>query len=298
MKPHTMPRRITAHLECGLRINVLQWMPPQPPAGTLLLVHGLADSAWTWHGVASALAGRYEIYAFDLPGHGVSARAAAAQYAPARAARYLLELADLFALERPVLVGHSLGAQLALRVAAGADDRFAALVLVDYGLDLSEQSRERLLRTLRESDRRYADHGEYAAELRRRHPLADPALLDVAALGALAADGGGVRPAFDLAWLDVLFGGDAQAQPVQLAQLFGAISLPVTVVRGAWSLVLSQRAAETAARSCPNASLRVIARAGHSAQIDNPAALAAVLDEAARQADTDVATLHEDLAYR
>ncbi len=103
------------------------------PAGKapVLLLHGLASNMTRWSEFVerTTLADERDLIRVDLRGHGDS---------PTRG-RIALELwcDDLLALldaegaPRALLVGHSLGAQVALACAARAPQRVAALVLID-----------------------------------------------------------------------------------------------------------------------------------------------------------------------
>jgi len=94
----------------------------------VVLVHGLTGRASLWGDVARRLAAAgYRVVAPDLRGHGASPRAASYTLAE--------HTADLIALLEATgpahLVGHSLGAALAWRVAAGRPDLVQRLVLED-----------------------------------------------------------------------------------------------------------------------------------------------------------------------
>jgi pimeloyl-ACP methyl ester carboxylesterase len=103
------------------------------PAGRapVLLLHGLASnmSRWSEFVEGTSLAGERDLIRVDLRGHGDS---------PTRGrislelwSDDLLALLDSLGAPRALLVGHSLGAQVALACAARAPQRVAALVLID-----------------------------------------------------------------------------------------------------------------------------------------------------------------------
>lgn len=90
------------------------------------LVHGLGASARYWEPVVDALGGRYRTVAVDLLGFGRSPKPGAASYD-------VDCHADTLAASTPagsIVVAHSTGASIALRVAARHPDRVTALVLV------------------------------------------------------------------------------------------------------------------------------------------------------------------------
>ena len=100
----------------------------------VLLLHGLASNARIWDGVASRLAGAgLRVAALDLRGHGDSDQPDQGYDFPSVGRDLASALAGL-GLERPVLVGHSWGASVALQFAAERPGALAGLVLVDGAL--------------------------------------------------------------------------------------------------------------------------------------------------------------------
>lgn len=96
---------------------------PSKDAPSLLLAHGLTDSAECWDRVAAALAPSYDVFRYDAGGHGTS------DYSVERNTADLVGLARALRLDRPVLIGHSMGSVHAALAAAQLDVR--ALILED-----------------------------------------------------------------------------------------------------------------------------------------------------------------------
>ena len=95
----------------------------------VVLLHGIGSGSGSWAYQLDALAGAYRLAAWDAPGYGGSdpvAAPTADAYADALAA-----LLDALSIERPVLVGNSLGALMAAQFARRRPDRVRALVLAD-----------------------------------------------------------------------------------------------------------------------------------------------------------------------
>jgi pimeloyl-ACP methyl ester carboxylesterase len=114
----------------GVVLHVRDWDGDGPP---VVLLHGLASNARIWDGVASRLAGAgFRVAALDQRGHGDSEQPDAG-YDFATVCRDLEAALAALGAERPVLVGHSWGAFVALHYAAERD-AVAGLVLVDGGL--------------------------------------------------------------------------------------------------------------------------------------------------------------------
>jgi pimeloyl-ACP methyl ester carboxylesterase len=109
--------------------GALRWAAVGGPArGTIGLLHGVTSSAATWWAVGPILAGAgYDALAVDLPGHGQGPR-------PQTLPRTWAEMADLtVGLAGPLalLVGHSMGAVVALALAQGGARPVQGLVLVE-----------------------------------------------------------------------------------------------------------------------------------------------------------------------
>jgi pimeloyl-ACP methyl ester carboxylesterase len=153
-------------------------------APTLLLVHGVGAARLVWAPVLAPLAARYHVLAVDLPGHGASAPLPPGADAgcPALAATLVRVLAQL-GVERPHVVGNSLGGWVALELAA---DGAAASVtgLAPAGLRARPGEPNPVLHANRRSARLAGRLGEVAAAnaLVRRVTFAsgsaDPAALD------------------------------------------------------------------------------------------------------------------------
>jgi pimeloyl-ACP methyl ester carboxylesterase len=147
------------------RIHFLDWGPPPATgdAGTgavrsVLLLHGLAATAWSWAPVARRLRARRQVVAQDLRGHGLS-DAPTTGYRPDQLADDALAVAEgagLLDQGRPPLVvaGHGFGAIVAAWVARRLGAACAAVVLVDGGWEHPAESSglepDELLRSLDE----------------------------------------------------------------------------------------------------------------------------------------------------
>jgi pimeloyl-ACP methyl ester carboxylesterase len=121
----------------------------------LVLVHGLASTLRIWDFVAPILAGKYWVTAYDQRGHAESARPNSGYDLPTMLAD-LSGLMEALQIERPLLVGHSWGANLALAFAATYPDDCAELVLVDGGIydfrDMPDVTWENIKRELAPPD--------------------------------------------------------------------------------------------------------------------------------------------------
>ncbi len=100
-----------------------------------LAVHGITANSRSWLPVARALASEAGFTALDLRGRGASS-GLPGPYGFETHLQDLLAVLDRLELERPLLIGHSLGAYLITRFAVQYPERVGSLVLVDGGLPI------------------------------------------------------------------------------------------------------------------------------------------------------------------
>jgi pimeloyl-ACP methyl ester carboxylesterase len=115
----------------GVRLHARDW---GGSGQAVVLLHGLASNARIWDGVASRLAGAgLRVVALDQRGHGASEQPGSG-YDLATQGRDLSAALAALGIERPVLAGHSWGANVALQFAADRPGALAGLALVDGAL--------------------------------------------------------------------------------------------------------------------------------------------------------------------
>ena len=132
----TSRRHTVAVPVTGGDLQVGVWEPGEDAghAPTVLLVHGVTSSHLAWQQVAAALPGA-RLIAPDLRGRARSRGLAGAAGLAAHAADMLAVL-DHFAVDRVLVVGHSMGAFVAVVFAHLHPERVRRLVLIDGGLPL------------------------------------------------------------------------------------------------------------------------------------------------------------------
>jgi pimeloyl-ACP methyl ester carboxylesterase len=152
-----------ARLAHGGRVHYAERGEPREGATPVLLIHGAGASSAIWMMVMARLARAARVVAIDLPGHGPSplpeGGSAALSIAAYRDAVGML--AGTLCLGPSVLVGHSMGALVAIEAALAWPDKVRGLVLCGAAPRLGV--RDELLALIREDHARVptwmAEHG-------------------------------------------------------------------------------------------------------------------------------------------
>jgi N-formylmaleamate deformylase len=96
----------------------------------IILAHGVTDDGLCWTTIAKALAPDYDLVMVDARGHGRS-DAPKSGYDPASHAKDMTGLITKLNLQRPILLGHSMGAMTTLAFAGTYPDIPRAILLED-----------------------------------------------------------------------------------------------------------------------------------------------------------------------
>jgi pimeloyl-ACP methyl ester carboxylesterase len=95
----------------------------------LVILHGLFGSGRNWTSIAKKLASNWRVLAVDLRNHGASPWDAEMNYAVM--AEDVLALIEAEKLERPVLLGHSMGGKTAMMAALTNPGAIGAMIVAD-----------------------------------------------------------------------------------------------------------------------------------------------------------------------
>ncbi|WP_313804722.1 alpha/beta hydrolase [Sphingobium sp.] len=227
----------------GTRRHMLIWGDPSAPP--LLLVHGLLDHAHNWDWIAAALADRFHIMAPDLRGHGDSDWTGPASYSLANHVMDLADIVHALDLRDIRLVGHSLGGQLALRLAATYADRVQSLFIIEgVELPIVRDQREaaqpypaRLRQWIegerqnrQRSPRTYASFAEAQARMAGHNPGIDAdTIAHLTRHGVVALADGGWRWKYDDACRQRA---PEDAHGIELDEILSAIACPTLLAYG------------------------------------------------------------------
>lgn len=239
-----------------------------PAAPPLVLLHGWGLSSGVWAPLLAELGPGAEATAIDLPGHSGAAPAGDT----------LASWAEALAPQLPdgaVLVGWSLGAQLALHLAAHAPAKVSRLVLIAA-----------TPRFVQDSDWPAALPGDTLDGFRNDFDTAPEATQR--RFTALQAMGDGRRREVTAALNAALTPADAAHHPAlatglrlladtDLRPQLDAVRQPVRLLHGAEDRLMPVAAAEWLADRLPDARLSVFKDCGHAPQLSRPADCATLI---------------------
>jgi pimeloyl-ACP methyl ester carboxylesterase len=99
-------------------LHVTEFISPRRPKATVVLIHGIGNSAKAWERIIPMLPKNIRVIGIDLLGFGKSPKPRWAKYDAKRQARSVAAtLLKLRLSQRPVLVGHSLGSLVSVELA-------------------------------------------------------------------------------------------------------------------------------------------------------------------------------------
>ena len=259
----------------GLRLHYLDW--GRKGRRPVLFLHGGCLTAHTWDLVCLALRADFHCLALDQRGHGDSEWSPALDYSPDAHVRDIRRLIEQLGLERPVLVGHSLGGLNAMVLAATAAEELGGVALVDVGPEPHPGAVKRIGDFVMgdPGDGSLEDFVERARAFNRRR---DPRLLRYSLRHNLRPTPDGTLTwKYDRRGLTSEYVASLRRRFEGLQKSAETITCPVLVIRGAESDALSDQQAAGFAAALPDGRWDKVEDAGHTIQGDNPRGVVKVL---------------------
>lgn len=242
----------------GIAISYVEWGAGIP----VLYVHGNIGSSRWWARVMDLPGAR--TVALDMPNFGRSGplpgEVSIERYADAVAA-----FIGAKGLDRPVLVGHSLGGAVALSLVARKPGLVRGLVLVDSGPPsglVTPVERHPAIELMRTNPQ------VLAMALR----AVVPTLTDEALFAALVEDA-------KLMALPAWIGNAVTLGKMDLRGKLGGFRKPVLVIHGGRDVIITAAMADETRAAFPDARLVELPEVGHSVIVEDPARFIAIMKE-------------------
>jgi NTE family protein len=251
----------------------------------IVLIHGLLDSGATWRKVAPILALNHRVIVPDLLGHGDTDGPERADYSVVSHALMVRDLLDDLGIAQATVVGHSLGAGVALALAHACPERVERLAIVSAG-GIGQE----LTPALRFVAAPGADFAVRAVGSR-------PVVATLRALSWLLSVLGARRPARGVLestrMLERLADAgrrsaflqsaraviDLRGQKSSAMRYFDTYRMPLCVLWGTRDRVIPARHAELIRAARPDAHIVLLDGVGHSPQLAQPTFVAEALHE-------------------
>ncbi len=264
----------------GLKLCGLSWgNAGQAP---LLLLHGWLDNAATFDRLAPLLGG-WRIIALDFPGHGRSEhRPAGCNYHFVDFVADVVNAIDALELQRFVLVGHSLGANVAGFVAATIPEQISCLTLLEgFGPFSAKPSAApaQLFQSIREmrtlTDKRLPVYASLEEAARARLRVSDFDLdcaMILSRRGTRECEGG-------YTWCSdprLRIKSPHYFSEAQVAAYLRAIKAPTTLVRATRGLPVRRKEIEGRYGYIPQLQIRDV-EGGHHVHLQDPEPVADIL---------------------
>ena len=262
-------------------MNVLSHPGDRGP--TVVLLHGLGDSPAVWRYVTPRLSHGHQVYALDLPGLG-NTPAHLADYSARSLAERVVASLNALDVHRAVIVGNSLGGQVALHIALAAPERVTGLVLLassGLGRAISPALRAQTLPGVGEAGARWGrirpgagQRASLRVPLLFARPWRVPAwwLADQYRLARM--------PLFLEANLAALRANvTLTGQREVLIDRLGAVDAPSFVLWGAQDQVLPVEQGRQASSRLGNAGFAVLPACGHALPVEAPQRVTAAIAE-------------------
>jgi pimeloyl-ACP methyl ester carboxylesterase len=275
------PPSLTVTTPDGIALHLVEWRSGGVPC---LFLHGLGQHARVWDDVVPFVPREHRPLALDHRGHGRSAWSAERRYGIDTLVADVRHVLAALALDRVVLIGHSLGGSVAMRVAAAAGEAVRGLVVVEAGPELKRRGVRRVIANEHDDTRTYGTQDEYVEALAAKYPFARRDQLVTFARHELVSDGDGFIRRCDPRFEDRTepCADVDRTRVVTDATLWAGLartSCPVLIIRGVMSSVLSADAVRRTIEALPDARAVTIPQAGHAVPLENPVALGAAIGE-------------------
>lgn len=232
-----------------------------------LFFHGITANAYVFQPVLEQLAGEFRCVSIDQRGHGRSGKPATG-YGAASFAEDVAALVRHFGGRPALVVGHSLGARNGIVAASLHPSLIAGVVAIDFTPYIEDQVFTDLETRVNGGDRVFADVEEVKSYLAGRYKLMPADAVERRARWGYRPVEGGLRPLADPGAMTQIATGLREDLEAPLR----AVKVPVLLVRGKESKLVSPAAFARTRALRPDLPAVEIERADHYVPEEEPRA--------------------------
>jgi esterase len=249
------------------RFHFLEWGSPDNPP--IVLLHGGHQSAHSWDLVSLHLAEHYHVYALDQRGHGDSEWARDADYtnlAMSQDAEAFIEALDL---QGAVLMGQSMGGRKSMLRTKRNPSRLRAVVIVDVGPEISDEGRKAISAFVRNNEE-FDDLEHFVRNVRKYDPFRSREHIERTVKYNMLqrADGKFISKCDSTPRRVGILDANRDTNSVSLDDT-RKFDLPVLVVRGEKSNILTADAAVRFEAALPQGTVITVPECGHNVHSQN-----------------------------
>ena len=259
-----------------LRFHFLEWgVPGAPP---IVLLHGGHQSAHSWDLVSLYLAQRFHVFALDQRGHGDSEWPRDAEYTNDAMSRDAEAFIAALGLVRPIVMGHSMGGRNALLLTRRSAPLLRGLVVVDVGPEVSDRGRE-VIAGFVQANQEFDGLEEFVENVRKYDPYRSREHIERTVRYNMLqrADGKYISKCDATPRRLGLVRGSGPQENITLEDA-RRFDLPVLLVRGANSRILTPEAAERFRDALPQGELVTVPDCGHNVHGQNTKGFIAAIE--------------------
>jgi pimeloyl-ACP methyl ester carboxylesterase len=246
------------------RLAGSRWTPDGPSRGVVLLLHGGGQTRHSWGEAGPTLADDgWTAIAIDFRGHGDSDRAADGRYRLDAMAEDVLRVIDAIG-EPPVIIGASLGGLTGLMIAGEHPAALRALVLVDSVPKIERTGSRRIFEFMRSAPDGFGSLAEAAEAVRAYQPhRVRPVNLEGMKKNVRLAEDGRWHWHWDPKMMQPPDWAEMDRLTARTRDAAAAVRIPVLLVRGQLSDVVSADGAADLLATIPHAKYADVAGTGH-----------------------------------
>lgn len=241
----------------GKKVSFRELSPPGNLSPDVLFIHGIGGNLRHWMLQMNELGKKRRVVGVDLPGHGGTSGPAyqeIEEYLP-----FLDGCLEALRLEKPVLVGHSMGGAISLNYALQRQERLAGLALLSTSAKLPLL--DELLAKLK-TGQPCPELADYLYAPGSPPELVEAAKREILALGP-----------------EVFYNGFLTCGHYDIRKRLQEIALPCLVLCGREDRMTPPSWSEALARGLPDSRLEILGGCSHMLLLEQPERVNALLDD-------------------